>query len=139
MFPSIGEGKPVIISGRFGSGKTEVALNYVVRLSEMNRGTQPILIDLDIVTPYFRSREAMAEMDCHGVEVVAPLPLAQSNSLVHLSTLQAPVSSCRRDLACCLVRSVKATAYFKICRSMRVRFRSNTWTSWRQPPPSRVS
>jgi len=59
-----------IFTGRFGSGKTEIALNYAVALSK--RGLDPYLIDLDIVTPYFRTRDRAAEMAGLGVQVVSP-------------------------------------------------------------------
>jgi hypothetical protein len=64
-----------IITGRFGSGKTEIALNYAVRLGE--RQVRPLLIDLDIVTPYFRTREKAEEVARHGVQVVSPFPVGQ--------------------------------------------------------------
>ena len=76
----------LLFTGRFGSGKTEVAINYALALAklEMNgrRGratTGVILIDLDIVTPYFRSREMSAgrAMEERGVRVVAPNAIGQ--------------------------------------------------------------
>jgi hypothetical protein len=96
-----------IFVGRFGSGKTEVAINYalsVVRAMKTGnsferppsygrsansvvseetpcRGvcTPPVvvLVDLDIVTPYFRSREIAEAMQDRGVKVVAPSVLGQ--------------------------------------------------------------
>ncbi len=65
----------VIMSGRFGSGKTEVSLNYALRLAQT--GASPFLIDLDLVTPYFRTRERADEMGRQGVEVIAPFDVAQ--------------------------------------------------------------
>jgi hypothetical protein len=65
----------VIIAGRFGSGKTEIALNYALELAD--RGTKPLLVDLDIVTPYFRTRDKAAEMHQYGVQVVTPFPVGQ--------------------------------------------------------------
>lgn len=75
-----------LFTGRFGSGKTEVALNYAVQIASSkqqaasSRGREAsilhpascILIDLDIVTPYFRSREMAERMWEWGVEVIAP-------------------------------------------------------------------
>ncbi len=68
-----------IFAGRFGSGKTEISLNYALYLAD--RGLSPLLIDLDIVTPYFRTRERVAEMARRGVEVVTPFAVGQ-----HLDT-----------------------------------------------------
>ena len=42
-------------TGRFGSGKTEVSINYACGLAAA--GADVALVDLDIVTPYFRSRD----------------------------------------------------------------------------------
>jgi hypothetical protein len=84
-----------IFAGRFGSGKTETAINYALALARdgnfpsrddrpaaSERGHQQhsepfgsegvLLIDLDIVTPYFRSQEATATMAQQGVRVIAP-------------------------------------------------------------------
>jgi hypothetical protein len=75
----------IIFAGRFGSGKTEVAINYALALagggghypSSGARAQPPTLVDLDIVTPYFRSREAAEAMGKQGVQVIAPLPVGQ--------------------------------------------------------------
>lgn len=65
----------ILFTGRFGSGKTEIALNYALQLAD--QGQSPLLVDLDIVTPYFRSREKAAEMAQHDVEVISPLQVGQ--------------------------------------------------------------
>ncbi|MBN1659741.1 MAG: hypothetical protein JXA93_15145 [Anaerolineae bacterium] len=79
----------IIFTGRFGSGKTEIALNYARRLAADSAGFEmapdnmppnslPIaLVDLDIVTPYFRSRETADWMRTFGVDVVAPSIVGQ--------------------------------------------------------------
>lgn len=60
----------IIFTGGYGSGKTEIAVNYALKLAkEMNNVA---LIDLDIVNPYFRSREAAEILEAAGVKVVAP-------------------------------------------------------------------
>ncbi len=91
----------IIFAGRFGSGKTEAAINYALSLvrrslfqdgglefnarqpSNVERGASSgvILIDLDIVTPYFRSRETAEVMQEQGVTVIAPSTIGQ-----HLDT-----------------------------------------------------
>jgi hypothetical protein len=64
-----------VFTGRFGSGKTEIALNYAVQLTR--QGASPFLIDLDIVTPYFRTRDKAEELTRLGVQVVTPLAAGQ--------------------------------------------------------------
>ncbi|MFN2186476.1 MAG: hypothetical protein ACK2UU_21040 [Anaerolineae bacterium] len=83
----------VIFTGRFGSGKSETAINYAISLgrrlprgegapgSDKGRPVGAVLIDLDIVTPYFRSRETADRLLKLGVRVVAPSVIGQ-----HLDT-----------------------------------------------------
>lgn len=64
------EERIVLIVGNYGSGKTEVAVNLAIQLA----ARQPVAIaDLDIVNPYFRCREARAEMEAHGIRVINPV------------------------------------------------------------------
>ena len=60
----------VMIVGNYGSGKTEIAVNLALRLAAV--GKKVVIADLDIVNPYFRSREAGALMEAAGIEVVIP-------------------------------------------------------------------
>lgn len=70
-----------VIIGHYGSGKTEFAVNYAVKLAEMGR--KAALADLDIVNPYFRSREKQEELTEKGIWVL-------SNSLDGQSALDLP-------------------------------------------------
>jgi len=66
-----------IIGGAYGSGKTEFAVNYAKYLKTKNDG--PIgLIDLDIVNPYFRSRDLTEQLEREGITVVSS-ELAREN------------------------------------------------------------
>jgi len=60
----------VVITGNYGSGKTEVAVNWALWLRQ--EGREVTIADLDIVNPYFRCREAQALMEEVGIRVVAP-------------------------------------------------------------------
>ena len=59
-----------IITGHYGSGKTEFAVNYVKKLRESVDGKVAIA-DLDIVNVYFRSREKKEELEEKGIQVIA--------------------------------------------------------------------
>jgi len=59
-----------ILAGPFGSGKTEVAINLAIRWAEL---CTTYLADLDIVTPYFRSRDARAALTQAGIHVLSPV------------------------------------------------------------------
>ena len=58
-----------LITGYFGSGKTEIALNYAMYLKQNE--DRVALVDLDIVNPYFRSREMRESLrEKYGIRVV---------------------------------------------------------------------
>jgi len=60
----------VVIVGNFGSGKTEVSINLAVR--QKRAGIDVKIADLDLVNPYFRTREARKSLSMLGIEVVVP-------------------------------------------------------------------
>ena len=59
-----------VFIGPFGSGKTEVAINRA--LSLVRAGPPITFIDLDLVDPYFRARDARGRIQAAGVRLVAP-------------------------------------------------------------------
>ncbi len=65
-----------IFSGHYGSGKTNIAVNYAFELK--NKGLDVSIADIDIVNPYFRTRDSANELEKAGIELVA-LPFANSN------------------------------------------------------------
>lgn len=65
-----------LFCGHYGSGKTNVAVNYALKLSR--EGKKTALADIDVVNPYFRSADSRQELEAQGVEVIA-LPFANSN------------------------------------------------------------
>jgi hypothetical protein len=60
----------VVIVGNYGSGKSEVAVNLALHHRRLGRDVR--IADLDLVNPYFRSREAERQMASLGIEVVLP-------------------------------------------------------------------
>ncbi len=58
-----------IIIGHYGSGKTEFAVNYAMKLAEAGR--KSTIADMDIVNPYFRSREKAEMLETAGVHVIS--------------------------------------------------------------------
>ncbi len=58
-----------IFSGHFGSGKTEVALNFAI--SERNAGKNVTLIDMDTVNPYFRANDAKKLLKEYNIKLIA--------------------------------------------------------------------
>ncbi len=60
----------VIICGNYGSGKTETVLNLAARRKK--DGLDVKVADLDLVNPYFRTREAKAFLENRGIQLVLP-------------------------------------------------------------------
>ena len=69
MIPLTDNTRFLILTGNYGSGKTEIALNLAVFCAEKLNTT---LVDLDIVNPYFRSGEKADEMKAAGVRTLMP-------------------------------------------------------------------
>ena len=60
----------VVVVGNYGSGKTEVSINLAVQ--RKRAGVDVRIADLDLVNPYFRTREAKGPLSEMGIEVVLP-------------------------------------------------------------------
>ena len=58
-----------IITGHYGTGKTEFAVNLAIAMARDGAG-MVTLADLDIVNPYFRSRERKRELEEYGIQVI---------------------------------------------------------------------
>lgn len=76
-------GKFIIVCGHYGCGKTNLSLNLALDRAERNE--KVILVDMDIVNPYFRSSDQHEMLEGHGIRVISP-------SLAG-STLDAPALS----------------------------------------------
>ena len=61
-------GRKIIVTGHYGSGKTEFAVSLALLIASENSGRLAI-IDLDIVNPYFRSREQRDLLRSAGISV----------------------------------------------------------------------
>ena len=81
-----------LFCGHYGSGKTNLAVNYALHLR--SKGLEVSLADLDIVNPYFRSKDSTEVLEAAGVKVIA-LPFA--NSSVDLPSLPSSAYSLVQD------------------------------------------
>ena len=57
-----------IITGHYGSGKTEYAVNLALHLAQQQENVA--LADMDIVNPYFRSYEQAKRLEDAGIRVI---------------------------------------------------------------------
>ncbi len=65
-----------LFSGHYGSGKTNIAVNYAFYLKK--KGFPVVIADLDIVNPYFRTKDSEEQLKNSGIEVIS-LPFANTN------------------------------------------------------------
>ena len=76
--------RKTIVTGHYGSGKTEFAISLALKIQHEIKA----VIDLDIVNPYFRSREQRKLLESNGIsiygsvykeEITAELPALGAN------------------------------------------------------------
>lgn len=65
-----------LFCGHYGSGKTNLAVNYAFWLR--SQGLPTVIADLDIVNPYFRTKDSREELEAAGIELISP-QFANSN------------------------------------------------------------
>ena len=58
-----------LFAGHYGSGKTNIAVNYAMRLAE--EGKKVCIADLDIVNPYFRTKDSERELTERGITLIS--------------------------------------------------------------------
>ncbi len=65
-----------LFAGHYGSGKTNIAVNYALYLKK--EGKDVVIADMDIVNPYFRTKDSLDVLESAGVELISP-QFANSN------------------------------------------------------------
>ena len=73
-----------LFAGHYGSGKTNIAVNYALLLAK--EGKKVCIGDLDIVNPYFRTADSKKVLEDAGVTLISP---QFANSNVDLPALPA--------------------------------------------------
>ena len=73
-----------LFAGHYGSGKTNIAVNYAQALSR--EGKKVCIADLDIVNPYFRTKDSAKELEENGICLISP---QYANTNVDLPALPA--------------------------------------------------
>ena len=71
-----------LFAGHYGSGKTNIAVNYALFLAK--QGLRVSLGDLDIVNPYYRAKDSEKELSAAGVKVISS---AYANSNVDVPAM----------------------------------------------------
>ena len=57
-----------LFAGHYGSGKTNIAVNYAFKLRQ--QGLEVAVADLDIVNPYFRTKDSEKELKEAGIRLI---------------------------------------------------------------------
>ena len=73
-----------LFAGHYGTGKTNIAVNYALLLA--SEGKKVCIADLDIVNPYFRTKDSAAVLEAAGVHLISP---QYANTNVDLPALPA--------------------------------------------------
>ena len=73
-----------LFAGHYGSGKTNIAVNYALKLA--GEGKKVLIADLDIVNPYFRTKDSEEELERAGIHLISP---QYANTNVDLPALPA--------------------------------------------------
>ena len=81
-----------LFAGHYGSGKTNIAVNYALYLRSL--GKRVSLGDLDIVNPYYRAKDSQTELEAAGIRVIAS---AYANSNVDVPALPQEMYSLTED------------------------------------------
>ena len=71
-----------IFIGHFGSGKTETAINHALKAA--SEGKKTVIVDIDIVNPFFRSSEVKALLQERQIELISPNTTSLTMSLPSL-------------------------------------------------------
>lgn len=84
-----------LFAGHYGSGKTNIAVNYALALAK--EGKKVCIADLDIVNPYFRTKDSAPELSAAGIELISP---RFANTNVDLPALPAESYRLVQDKSC---------------------------------------
>lgn len=81
-----------LLCGHYGSGKTNIAVNMAFELSKAHK--KVTIADLDIVNPYFRSKDSAADFADMGIRLVSS---EYANSNVDIPALPSDIYSLTAD------------------------------------------
>jgi nitrogenase subunit NifH len=63
--------KIIIVTGHYGSGKTNISVNFALQYAK--QGEKTALVDFDIVNPYFRATDNKKILEENGIRVITPV------------------------------------------------------------------
>jgi hypothetical protein len=84
-----------LFAGHYGSGKTNIAVNYAMLLAKENK--KACIADLDIVNPYFRTQDSERELEENGITLICS---KYANTNVDLPAIPAESYRLVQDKSC---------------------------------------
>ena len=84
-----------LFAGHYGSGKTNIAVNYAMLLAKEEK--KVCIADLDIVNPYFRTKDSERELEENGITLICS---QYANSNVDLPAIPAESYRLVQDKSC---------------------------------------
>ena len=84
-----------LFAGHYGSGKTNIAVNYAMLLAK--EGKKVCIADLDIVNPYFRTKDSERELEENGITLICS---QYANTNVDLPAIPAESYRLVQDKTC---------------------------------------
>jgi len=92
-------GRVTLLAGHYGSGKTNIAVNVAFEMKRLHERVS--VADLDIVNPYFRTKDSAAELEAAGIHMISseyansnvdvPAVAPENYAIIHDRTLHAVV------------------------------------------------
>ena len=90
-----------LFAGHYGSGKTNIAVNYALALKKS--GENVVIADLDIVNPYFRTKDSADDLASAGIRLISS---AYANTNVDIPALPQELYSITDDHTSCAVLDI---------------------------------
>ncbi len=90
-----------IVAGHYGSGKSNLSVNLALEAKRQGRDT--VLIDLDIVNPFFRSADCKTLLTEKGITVITPM---FANTSLDVPSLPATIDTAIRREEKCVILDV---------------------------------
>ena len=88
------EKRIIIFSGHYGSGKTNIAVNFAINLNWA--GYKVAVADLDIVNPYFRTKDSLDLFEKEGIRLICS---EYANSNVDIPALPQDIYAVTDDVS----------------------------------------
>lgn len=90
-----------LFAGHYGSGKTNIAVNYAHFLRAQGREVN--VADLDIVNPYFRTKDSREELEAAGIRLISS---EYANTNLDIPALPSDLYAVTEDKRACAVVDV---------------------------------